>query len=475
VACAQPQRVPALYTFLGRNQLTRNSGNLCHPITVRRSVAPGNGNYGRALARRLVSCGVPVVIGSRDPKAAVGLGAWGTACDVVSSEAAFAFSNLIILAIPHSCYVDFVIAHSSSLSGKILLDVTNPVTPSFASWAPALFCKTFRRNADVEMTGESSAQRLQATVRSKGVKDCAVVKAFNNVSAYELDDSASRLPGPVVPVSADDPSAREVVMNLARKMGFSPLDFGGLETAVIQERTVHRFFDGWVTATTLTVIIAVLWSLYWANQYYADDQKANSIWFAWLLDPVGDIATVLLALTFIPGSIAGFWQLARGSAKRPFPSWFGSWMNIRKQIGVMGFFVASIHAFGGCLHGKPHEMEGMPAPGYNEYTYLSFGPIAYCFYAVLAACTGTLSAQGQMSWMEFKFVFSTLGYVTIALVLIHVGYLIPGWQSWLAASDAPHNKVVPLYFSFGIAALAMLLRLVLWTPPLSWKLAKLRK
>lgn len=413
-----------------------------------------------------------MVIGSRNPDAAVGLGAWGTPCDVVTVDEAFGFSDILILAIPHSSYLEFANNHLTYLKGKTLIDVTNPTTPSFGSWGRTLCRKLFRRNE--ESGYESSAQMLQATIRKLGANDCMVVKAFNNVSAYELDESASRLPGPVVPVSSDDHTARETVMNLARKLGFSALDFGGLETSVIQERTVHRFFDGWVAATTLTVIVSALWTLYWANQYYVEHQSAVSFWYSWLLLPVGDLAAVFLALTFIPGSIAGFWQLARGTAKRPFPSWFGSWMNIRKQIGLMGFFIASLHALGGCLHGKPHEMEGMPAPSYNDYTYIAFGPVAYCFYAVLAACTGTLSAQGQMSWMEFKFVFSTLGYVTIAMTLVHVGYLLPGWMSWLEGSDTPQNKVVTIYFAFGIVALAMLLRLILWTPPVSWKLSKLR-
>jgi 8-hydroxy-5-deazaflavin:NADPH oxidoreductase len=447
----------------------------------------GTGAYGTSFAQRLARSGVNVVAGSRNPSAA-GANAhpWATETwDVASVDAAVSQATVVVLAIPHDAYAGFVSDHSAALlSGpeKILVDVCNPVTPGFASCARAVFARA-RGDKDTVLSGrESSAQRLQAALGSlgggksgpSGLATCHVVKAFNTVSAFELDSQYARSPPPVVTASGDSVAAKATVLNLARRMGFAGLDFGGLPASHLQEQTVHRFFDGWVAATVVSTIVALLITLYYSNIYWAGKkEKATKFWMSWALLLTGDISTTLLCACYLPGCIAGFWQLARGTSKRPFPAWFASWMNIRKQFGIIAFGFAACHAIAGALHGAPMEMDG-EVPKYADYTYLAFGAFAFVVFAILAASTGTVAAQGQMSWMEFKFVFGTLGFLTQALLLVHLAYLVPGWVEWMKTPESWSNKVILLYWSVGILSLTMLPKIALSVPPLSILLAKVR-
>jgi metalloreductase STEAP4 len=432
-----------------------------------------------------------VVVGSRNPaKSADDPGPWAIKTwEVVSHEQAVLQAGIIVLAIPHDKYGEFITANSNALfagSGKIIVDVSNPVTPGFSSCARAILAKTRGSNDYLECGSESSALRTQRAVDNAldgkaGTAvyggACHVVKAFNSVSAYELDNQAARSPPPVVTVTGDSDSAKSAVLNLARRMGYSGLDFGGLQASVVQERTVHRFFDGWVAATIMATIVAVAMTFYYSNIYWAGHQKADRFWMSWLTNPAGDISTTILCLCFLPGSMAGFWQLARGTGRRPFPAWFASWMNIRKQLGLLAFVFASCHAIGGMLQGEPKEHEGMK-PLYRDYTYIAFGALSFVVFGILAASTGTVSATGLMSWMEFKFVFGVLGFLTQALLLVHLAYLVPGWIEFLRG-DMPEmgawtNKVILLYWSVGILSFTMLLKIILSVPPISTQLAKVR-
>jgi hypothetical protein len=216
-------------------------------------------------------------------------------------------------------------------------------------------------------------------------------------------------------------------MNVAPRMDYTALDFERIENSIIQERTVHRFF---VSAFIFTVVVLLFLTVYWANMYYIGKRAATSFWYSWMLNPEGDASAIVLRLCFLPGCVSGFWQLVRGTSKRHFPSGFGSRLNIRKQLGLLAIFLAATHAVAGCLHGRPTGEFGKPT--YDDYTYLSFCAIDFVFLGVLAVFSGTIAAQGQMSWMEYKFVFRALGYATLAFVIVHIAYLMPGWVKMMS-------------------------------------------
>lgn len=430
--------------------------------------------YGRAFARRLASCGVPSVIGSRTPPspgAALSRGTWELPCEVVPvCDAIAAASPLVVLAIPHTAAGAFVAEHATALADKVLVDVANPVAPSFHTTIRGLVAKATGRGGGADgAAGESTAERLAVVVASQAFPTTSVVKAFNNVSAYTLEMATAQVPPPIVFASAEDGAAKAAVMGLARRMGFSAMDAGGLATARTQETTIHRFFDGWVAAVVVSTIVLCLWSLYWANIFYAQGRPTTALWYGWLLLPVGDVAAVLLGLTFLPGSIAAAVQLARGTAKKPFPGWFASWLAIRKQLGMIGWWLATMHAVAGALHGLPRQTE-TSMPTYDHFTYIAFGVIAYGFYVVMAMSSNPAVASG-LSWTEFKFVFSFLGLLTMGMTLTHIGVLVKIVAPRVHLRD---NPVSSLFLAFGVLGIAGICMLVCKLPPMNIAIRRVR-
>ena len=54
-------------------------------------------------------------------------------------------------------------------------------------------------------------------------------------------------------------------------------------------------------------------------------------------------ALITLALCYLPGVLAGWLQIARGTKYSRFPSWLDNWLKMRKQLGLLMFFAAAIH------------------------------------------------------------------------------------------------------------------------------------
>ena len=50
-----------------------------------------------------------------------------------------------------------------------------------------------------------------------------------------------------------------------------------------------------------------------------------------------------LALCYFPGVLAAWIQLFRGTKYSRFPNWLDNWLKMRKQLGLLMLFAASIH------------------------------------------------------------------------------------------------------------------------------------
>jgi len=182
----------------------------------------GTGNVGGALGRRFAENGHTVVYGSRDPLAAdvVALVAQtgGRAIALPPAEAA-ARSRVVVLAVPWSAVED-VVRGLGDLSGKILVDPTNPrvmASDGFADYPPTLEQK-------------SNAERIADLA-----PDAEVVKAFSTLGFETMLDPGVA-EGPVtIPLVGDDRAAKAVVGDLAREIGLEAVDVGPLRHARIIE------------------------------------------------------------------------------------------------------------------------------------------------------------------------------------------------------------------------------------------------
>jgi predicted dinucleotide-binding enzyme len=199
----------------------------------------GTGAVGQALATRLVTLGHDVMMGTRDtanPKAA----AWATGAAGPGPASAGTFAE----AVRHGAVVINATAGAASLaaleaaggaealSGKVLVDVANPLDFSGGA-APTLAV------ANTDSLGEQ-IQRAFPTAR--------VVKTLNTVNANVMVHPERVPGGHTVFVAGDDPAARQTVIELLRELGWlngDILELGGIQAA----RGMEMYLPLWLSMT----------------------------------------------------------------------------------------------------------------------------------------------------------------------------------------------------------------------------------
>jgi 8-hydroxy-5-deazaflavin:NADPH oxidoreductase len=188
----------------------------------------GTGNVGGTLGRRWAQAGHEVTFGARDSRAAETkalLAEAGPNSRTVSPQEAAQNSDILVFAIPWDA-VHEVLAQLGDLSGKTVIDATNPLLPKLAGLA----------------LGTTSAAEKMAEW-APGAK---VVKAFNtigfNISANPIFGDKRAL----LFYCGDDSGAKQQVHQLASELGFEPHDAGPLT----QARYIEAFAFLWISLST---------------------------------------------------------------------------------------------------------------------------------------------------------------------------------------------------------------------------------
>jgi 8-hydroxy-5-deazaflavin:NADPH oxidoreductase len=205
----------------------------------------GTGSVGQALAGRLSGLGHEVVMGTRDVAATLArttpdgwgnpaIGTWAVANPQVKlatyAEAAAFSDSIIIHAMNGNAAIDSLKqAGEANLSGKILIDITNPLDFS-KGFPPSLFIS----NTD------SLGEQIQAAF-----PDLKVVKSLNTMSNPVMINPAA-VPGDhTVFVNGNDADAKETVMDLLKSFGWEDrniLDLGD----ITMSRGVEMILPLWV-------------------------------------------------------------------------------------------------------------------------------------------------------------------------------------------------------------------------------------
>jgi NADPH-dependent F420 reductase len=171
----------------------------------------GAGNVGKALSGSFVRAGHDVTISSQHPDNARAAAAETGAEAAATNAEAVPSAEVVVLAVPYGALAEVVDELGDALTGKVVVDATNPLRPDYQGLA---------------VEGTSAAEQVQARV--KGAK---VVKAFNTaLAARQADPLVDGTPLDAF-VAGDDEQAKATVMELARSIGFHPIDAGPLELA----------------------------------------------------------------------------------------------------------------------------------------------------------------------------------------------------------------------------------------------------
>jgi predicted dinucleotide-binding enzyme len=172
----------------------------------------GLGNMAGAIADRALAGGNSVEIIGRDSAKAKEFAATLGGATVGTTGTAPA-GDIVILAVPFASAADVVGEYGDALDGKVVIDITNPITPDFTGL--------------VTPEGSSGAQEI-AKAAPAGAH---VVKAFNTLPSGVL--AAGSIEGRPVDVfiAGDDAEAKHSVSAFVETLGMRPLDAGQLPMA----------------------------------------------------------------------------------------------------------------------------------------------------------------------------------------------------------------------------------------------------
>jgi predicted dinucleotide-binding enzyme len=172
----------------------------------------GTGNIGAAYARALAEVGYDLAIGDREPAKAAALAKeLGNAAEGGGIAAAIKLADIVLLALPYPATLDAV-REAGDLTGKILVDVSNPVSADFQDLVVGLTT--------------SAAEELQ-----RAAPTAHVVKAFNTIFAQLVAAQSRQGRTLQVLVAADDAAAKVAVQALATRLGFAVVDAGPLRNS----------------------------------------------------------------------------------------------------------------------------------------------------------------------------------------------------------------------------------------------------
>lgn len=175
----------------------------------------GAGNMGGTLGRLWAELGHQVFFGLRDAESvkaqrtisAVGdETGWGTGAEAAD------FADVILIAVPWEATREVVQSIAPRLTGKVLIDCTNPITPDL-------------RGLAIGHTTSAAEEIARWAPRAR------VVKAFNTVGASTLHDAKYGDHSASVFVCGDDEPAKKLVAQLADEIGFEVIDAGPLVEA----------------------------------------------------------------------------------------------------------------------------------------------------------------------------------------------------------------------------------------------------
>jgi NADPH-dependent F420 reductase len=190
----------------------------------------GAGNVGGTLGKRWARAGHEVAFGARNPseaKLAALVREGGPAARAASVAEAARDAAVVVLSVPWDGARD-ALAAAGNLRGRVLIDATNPVPLTLEGLREGLVIGTTTSGGE-QVAGWADGAR--------------VVKAFNTTGFQNMADPAYGSQGLTMLLCGDDAEAKKVTADLARQLGFEPVDVGPLRSARYLEAVAMLWID----------------------------------------------------------------------------------------------------------------------------------------------------------------------------------------------------------------------------------------
>jgi len=184
----------------------------------------GAGHVGAALGTGWTRAGHDVVFGSREPQSAEVkqlLKAGSKSTSALPQQAA-ATAEVVALAVPWKSVPDVLNVIRSEISGKVLIDCTNPAK----EWP------------GVDHSGGSGGEQV-----AQWAPGARVVKAFNTTGFENIQNPNFGHDAATMFYAGDDKEAKKLVGQLASDLGFDAVDAGPLSQAQALE-VLASFWGG---------------------------------------------------------------------------------------------------------------------------------------------------------------------------------------------------------------------------------------
>uniref|UniRef100_A0A665TTA7 Metalloreductase STEAP4-like n=1 Tax=Echeneis naucrates TaxID=173247 RepID=A0A665TTA7_ECHNA len=410
----------------------------------------GTGDLGRSLGQRLLQSGYRVVYGSRRPHSC---GPLPQGAQVMSHAAAAQSASMIFICV-HREHYNFL---------------------------------------------ETMAPNLEAKVNQKLnllVPGADVVKGLNTLSAWALQNGL--LSGKQVYLCGNSAEAKQAVAEMATKLGLTVLDRGSLSAASELEDFPLRLFPEWRLPLKVAVGLTAFFFFYLLirDVIYAYVEKGNDISYRIMVSLANKVfpivSLIMLSLCYLPGVIAAFVQLYRGTKYRRFPDWLDRWMLCRKQMGLLALGFAFLHAIYTFIipirYSVRHKLisrvvnemkDNETTPFYFDNTeawatdsFYVLGILGLFLY-VLLGLTSLPSVGGSLSWREFSFIQSKLGHLTLTICTTH-GYIY-GWKKFLLPSTYKWYTPPGYMLCLIVPSVVLVLKVLLLLPCVDRTLTRIRQ
>ncbi|XP_074540101.1 metalloreductase STEAP4-like [Halichoeres trimaculatus] len=428
----------------------------------------GTGDLGRSLGLRLLQSGYRVVYGSRRPHSC---GPLPEGAQVMSHETAAQSACLIFICV-HREHYGFLETMAPHLKGKVLVDLSN--------------------NLKKGMYPEANAAYLQRLVPG-----AAVVKGLNTLSAWALQNGL--LAGKQVYLCGDSAEAKRAVGEMATKLGLTVQDRGSLSAARELEDFPLRLFQEWRLPLGVAIGLIAFFFFYLLirDVIYAAVEQDKNISYRIMISLANKVfpivSLVMLSLCYLPGVIAAFLQLYRGTKYRRFPDWLDRWMLCRKQMGLVALGLAFLHAIYTFIipirYAVRHKListvveevqvNNKTTPFFFDNTeawgtdsFYVLGILGFFLY-VLLGLTSLPSVGGTLSWREFSFIQSKLGHLTLFICTAH-GYIY-GWNKFLRSSTYKWYTPPGYMLCLIVPSVVLVLKCLLLLPCVDRTLTRIRQ